>query len=55
MASAELDEPRPDLGYPDPAGAVPAAEAALAKAGKCADPEQLATRILEALDVSESE
>jgi predicted nucleic acid-binding protein len=44
-----------DIGYPDPAGAVPAAAAALAKAGKCADPEQLATRILEALDVSESE
>lgn len=42
-----------DLGHPDPASAVPAAAAALAKAGKCADPEQLATRILEALDSSE--
>jgi tetratricopeptide (TPR) repeat protein len=41
-----------DLGYPDPAGAVPAVAAMLAKAGKCADPEQLATRILEALDGS---
>lgn len=43
-----------DLGHPDPAGAVPAATATLAKAGKCADPDQLTTRVLEALDVSES-
>ena len=38
-----------------PASAVPAAAAALAKAGKCADPERLATRVLEGLDPSESE
>lgn len=44
-----------DLGHPDPASAVPAAAAALAKAGKCADPERLATRVLEVLDSSESE
>lgn len=44
-----------DLGHPDPAGAVPAAASVLARSGKCADPEQLATRILEALDPSESE
>lgn len=44
-----------DLGHPDPAGAVPAAAAALAKAGKCAHPEQLATRILEALGPFQAE
>jgi tetratricopeptide (TPR) repeat protein len=44
-----------DLGHPDPAGAVPAAAVALAKAGKCADPERLAIRVLEGLDSSESE
>jgi tetratricopeptide (TPR) repeat protein len=42
-----------ELGHPDPASAVPAAAAALAKAGRCADPEQLAARTLEALDSSE--
>jgi len=43
-----------DLGHPDPAGAVPAAAVALAKAGKCADPERLAIRVLARLDSSDS-
>lgn len=41
-----------DLGHPDPASAVRAAAAALAESGQCTDPEQLAARILEALDSS---
>lgn len=40
-----------DLSHPDPATAVASAAVALAKAGKCADPEQLTARILGALDV----
>lgn len=44
-----------ELGHPDPAGAIPAAAVELAKAGKCADPEQLATRLLKADDGSNPE
>lgn len=38
-----------DLGHPDPAGAVSAVAAALAKDGRCTDPSALAYRVLDAL------